>query len=175
MTLKTIEIRVLRKTDNRSSFNSGNIDLDRYFQRFAGQNQFRHHIGTTYVAIVDQQIAGFVTISSGEMVAELLETSMKKRLPNYPLPVLRMARLAVDKAFQGRGLGKLLLKTVLMMALDMRERYGCIGVVVDSRLEAIDFYKSFGFITLELVSGELGDRPQPVPMFLAIASIEKAI
>jgi GNAT superfamily N-acetyltransferase len=175
MTLKTIEIRALRKTDNRSSFNSGNIDLDRYFQRFAGQNQFRHHIGTTYVAIVDQRIVGFVTIASGEIVAEVLQPSIKKRLPNYPLPVLRMARLAVDRAFQGRGLGKRLLKTVLMMALDMRERYGCIGVVVDSKLEAIDFYKLFGFITLELVSGELGDRPQPVPMFLAIASIEIAI
>jgi GNAT superfamily N-acetyltransferase len=172
---KAIEIRALHKNDDRSSFKCGDIDLDRYFQRFAGQNQFRHHIGTTYVAIADQQIAGFVTISSGEMVAEALEATIKMRLPNYPLPVLRMVRLAVDKTFQGKGLGKQLLKTVLLMALDMRERYGCIGIVVDAKPKAIDFYKSFGFIELELVGGELRERPQPVPIFLPVALIEKAV
>ena len=175
MTDKAIEIRALRKSDDRSSFCSGNIDLDRFFQRFAGQNQFRHHIGTTYVAIAGKQIAGFVTISSGEMVADTLQTAIKRRLPNYPLPVLRMVRLAVDEKSQGAGLGKRLLKTVLMLALDMRERYGCVGVVVDALPEAVGFYNSFGFIELELISGELGDRPQPVPMFLPVVTIEKGI
>jgi ribosomal protein S18 acetylase RimI-like enzyme len=105
MTNKLIEIRALRKSDDRSSFCSGNIELDRFFQRFAGQNQFRHHIGTTYVAIVGNQIAGFVTIASGEMVTETLQSVLKKRLLNYPLPVLRMVRLAVDEKFQRKGLG----------------------------------------------------------------------
>ena len=45
-----IRIRRLEPRDDRSEFHSGNIDLDRFFQRYAGQNQFRHHIGTTYVA-----------------------------------------------------------------------------------------------------------------------------
>ena len=168
-----IEIRALRKSDDRSSFCSGNIDLDRFFQRFAGQNQFRHHIGTTYVAIVGKQIAGFVTISSGEMVTEALQTAIKRRLLNYPLPVLRMVRLAVDEKFQGTGLGKRLLKTVFMLALDMRNRYGCVGVVVDAKPEAVGYYNSIGFTELELISGELGDRLQPVPMFLPVAAIIK--
>jgi GNAT superfamily N-acetyltransferase len=173
MTDKAIEIRALRKSDDRSSFCSGNIDLDRFFQRFAGQNQFRHHIGTTYVAIAGKQIAGFVTISSGEMVADTLQSAMKTRLPNYPLPVLRMVRLAVDEKFQRGGLGKRLLKTVLMLALDMRDRYGCVGIVVDAKPEAVEFYKTFGFITLELISGELRDRPQPESLFLPVATIKK--
>jgi GNAT superfamily N-acetyltransferase len=173
MTNKLIEIRALRKSDDRSSFCSGNIELDRFFQRFAGQNQFRHHIGTTYVAIVGNQIAGFVTIASGEMVTETLQSVLKKPLLNYPLPVLRMVRLAVDEKFQRKGLGKRLLKTVLMLALDMRERYGCVGVVVDAKPEAVGYYSSFGVIELELISGELGDRPQPVSMFLPVISIEK--
>lgn len=173
MTDKTIEIRALRKSDDRSSFYSGNIDLDRFFQRFAGQNQCWHYIGTTYVATAGKLIAGFVTVSSGEMVTDTLQTAIKRRLPNYPLPVLRVARLAVHEKFQGMGLGKRLLKTVLLLALDMRDRYGCIGVVVDAKHEAIGFYSSFGFIQLELISGELGDRPQPVPMFLPVDLIEK--
>ncbi len=172
---KIFEIRALLKSDDRSSFHSGNIDLDRFFQRFAGQNQFRHHIGTNYVAILENQITGFVTISSGEMATEFLQSAIKRRLPNYPLPVLRMARLAVDKNFQGAGLGKRLLKTVLMLALEMRERYGCVGVVVDAKPEAVRFYSSFGFMKLELISGELGDRPQPVSMFIPVGLIDKCV
>jgi GNAT superfamily N-acetyltransferase len=83
-----------------------------------------------------------------------------------------MVRLAVDETFQGTGLRKGLLKTVLMLALDMRERYGCVGVVVDAFLEAVGFYNTFGFIELELISGGLGDRPQPVSMFLPVATID---
>jgi hypothetical protein len=42
-------------------------------------------------------------------------------------------------------------------------------------LEAVRFYNSFGFIELELISGVLGDRPQPVPMFLPVDTIETGI
>ena len=46
-----IEVRPLRETDNRATFRSGDPDLDHFFARYAGQNQFRHHTGTTYVAV----------------------------------------------------------------------------------------------------------------------------
>jgi hypothetical protein len=59
-----IEVRLLRPDDERKGFCSGNLDLDRFFVRYAGQNQFRHHIGTTYVAVEDDIIKGFVTVSS---------------------------------------------------------------------------------------------------------------
>jgi hypothetical protein len=47
----SVQIRVLAPGDDRGQFSSGNPDLDRFFHRFAGQNQFRHHIGVTYVAV----------------------------------------------------------------------------------------------------------------------------
>ena len=46
-----IQIRPLQPSDPRQDFISGQIDLDTFFQRYAGQNQFRHHIGVTYVAL----------------------------------------------------------------------------------------------------------------------------
>jgi hypothetical protein len=63
-----ISIRRLRPDDERSRFRSGNIDLDRFFQRFAGHNQFRHHIGTTYVAVDGGSLLGNsrITASVGE-------------------------------------------------------------------------------------------------------------
>lgn len=47
----TVEVRRLEPHDDRTRFRSGNVELDRFFLRYAGQNQFRHHIGTTYVAV----------------------------------------------------------------------------------------------------------------------------
>jgi hypothetical protein len=57
-----IKVRKLEPTDDRSDFRSGNPDLDRFFIHYAGQNQFRHHIGTTYIAVEGDRILGFVTV-----------------------------------------------------------------------------------------------------------------
>ena len=175
MSNKPVEIRILQKSDDRSLFSSGNIELDRFFQLYAGQNQFRHHIGTSYVAVIGNKISGFATISTGEITAETLSKNLRKRLPNYPLPILRLSRLAVDNQFQGQGLGKQLLKAVFKLAIEMRQQYGYVGIVVDAKPEAIAFYHSLGFSALELVSGQLEDRPQPVSMFLACSVFEKLI
>ncbi len=173
---RSLEVRIRRLAlrDDRSRFRSGNIDLDRFFQRYAGQNQFRHHIGTTYVAVQGDQVVGFVTVSTGEMVAEKLAKSLRRRLPAYPLPILRLARLAVDERFQGHGIGRLLLRATLQLALELRDRVGCIGVVVDAKPDAVTFYSSLGFKPIELISGDLGDRPEPVAMFLPIGQIAAA-
>jgi GNAT superfamily N-acetyltransferase len=176
VTESALEIRVrrLESDDDRTVFCSGDIDLDRFFQRFAGQKQFRHHIGTTYVAVLGERIVGYATVSAGEMSAESLPPLLRRRLPSYPLPVMRLARLAVDKSFQGRGIGKLLLRAMLILALEIRDRVGCVGVVVDSKPWPVDFYQKLGFTALEVVSGMLGDRPEPRTMFLPISHVAAA-
>jgi GNAT superfamily N-acetyltransferase len=171
---REIRIRRLEHRDDRSGFHSGNIDLDRFFQRYAGQSQFRHHIGMTYVAVRGDQIVGFATVSSGELTAESLTKALRQRLPAYPLPVLRLARLAVDERFQGHGIGRLLLRAILELALETRDRIGCVGVVVDAKADAVAFYATLGFSPMQLVSGSLGDRPEPISMFLPIREIAAA-
>lgn len=170
-----VRVRRLEPRDDRSVFRSGNIDLDRFFQRYAGQNQFRHHIGTSYVAVQGDRIAGFVTVSSGEMVAEKLAKGLRRRFPVYPLPILRIARLAVEEKYQRHGIGRLLLRAMLELAMDMRDRLGCVGVVVDAKPDAVTFYSSLGFTAIDLSSGALGDRPDPVAMFLPMSQIAAAI
>lgn len=116
-------------------------------------------------------MVGFVTISTGEVVAEKLAKSLRRRLPAYPLPILRLARLAVDERYQGYGIGRLLLRATLELALEIRDRVGCIGVVVDAKPDAVTFYSSLGFKPTDLISGALGDRPEPVAMFLPVGQI----
>jgi GNAT superfamily N-acetyltransferase len=166
-----IEVRALAPSDDRSTFHSGNPDLDRFFIRYAGQNQFKHHIGTTYVAVEEGRVLGFVTVSASHIETPKLPQAVRRKLPQYPLPVLRLARLAVDQSAQGRGVGEVLLRAVFFLAKQMAVHVGCIGVVVDAKPEAFGFYEGYGFAKLDVLQGQLGDRPEPLPMFLPLGRI----
>ena len=168
-----VEVRRFRPEDDRASFRSGNIELDRFFHRYAGQNQFRHHLGTTYVATDGGTILGFATVAPSDLSTEELPATHRKRLPQYPLPVLRLARLATDERCRGQGVGSALLRAVFTLAHQLATDYGCVGVVVDAKSDAIAFYERLGFIRLDARAGQLGDRPEPTPMFLELAAITK--
>lgn len=166
-----ILIRRLEPTDDRSTFQSGNIELDRYFQLYAGQNQFRHHLSSNYVALRGNNILGFTTVSIGQLDRQNLPVEDTKNLPAYGLPVLRLARLAVAQQTQGQGIGLRLMAAVFSLAHRLATDVGCVGVMVDAKPEARDFYLKLGFRTMELTRGQLGDRPQPVAMFLNLKRI----
>ena len=169
-----VTVRPLTPTDDRSGFTSGNLDLDRFLIRFAGQNQFRHHIGTTYVAVDEAgAILGFATVSAAELTTDRLPPAAAKRLPAYPLLVLRLARLATHQTAQGRGVAAALLRAVFSIAHAMAQSVGCIGVIVDAKEDAVTYYEQFGFIPLDALSGHLGDRPEPMPMFLELGAIPR--
>lgn len=170
-----MEIRPLHEGDDRSQFQSGDSDLDRFFQKFAGQNQFRHYLGVSYVAVADRRILGFATIAPGHVAIEDLPAASRKSLPRYPLPVLRLARLAVEQSAQGQGIGAGLLRFVLQLAVRMANDYGCVGVVVDAKPGAAAFYARYGFVPVEATEGESAVRPRPTPMFLSTRAIQRAL
>jgi len=169
-----MEIRALQPGDDRSSFRSGDGALDRFFHQYAGQNQFRHHLGVTYVAVDAGRILGFVTVAPRHLEIEDLPERERKRLPRYPIPVLGLARLAVDETARGLGLGQQLLRFVLRLALEMAERVGCAGVVVDAKPGAVDFYSRYGFTTFDVLEGESAARPRQTLMWLPIGAIKAA-
>ena len=169
-----MQIRALRADDDRSRFRCGDPDLDRFLQRFAAQNQFRHYLGVTYAAVEGDAVLGYATVAPAHLEIEGLPAAERGKLPRYPLPVLRLARLAVDLTVQGQGLGGRLLRFVLELAARMAGGYGCIGVVVDAKPAAAEFYARCGFLAAEAVLGASEARPQPVPMFLAMRVIKAA-
>jgi GNAT superfamily N-acetyltransferase len=169
-----MEIRALSEGDDRSRFVSGDPDLDRFFHKFAGQNQFKHHVGVTYVAVEDRRIFGFATVCPAHLEIDAVPAATRRKLPRYPVPVLRLARLAVDQSARGQGLGSQLLRFVLHLAVRLTEDYGCAGVVVDAKPDAMAFYEKYGFVALEAVEGQSAARPQPGPMFLSMRAIRAA-
>ncbi len=170
-----MEIRALRPTDDRSRFRSGDEALDRFFRQYAGQNQFRHHLGVTYVAAETGRLLGFVTIAPRHIEIEQLPERVRNKLPRYPIPVLGLARLAVDESARSAGVGRQLLRFVLLLAAKMAKEVGCSGVVVDAIPAAVDFHAKYGFEQIEAIEGQSEARPQPVVMWLAMRSIEKAL
>jgi GNAT superfamily N-acetyltransferase len=170
-----MEIRSLRASDDRSRFRSGDEALDRFFHRYAGQNQFRHYLGVTYVAIDEGRILGFATVAPRHIDVEDLPERARKKLPRYPIPVLGLARLAVDASVQSAGVGTQLLRFVLELAARMADEVGCAGVVVDAKVEAVDFYAKYGFTPFELLEGQSDARPRPTPMWLPMRAVKTSI
>lgn len=166
-----MEIRRLRPSDDRSRFRSGDPDLDRFFGAYAGQNQFRHHVGVTYVADEGDEVLGYLTVAPGGIEIDELPVAARRGLPRYPLPVLRLARLAVDSRVRGQGLGEQLLRFALGLTLAMAEDYGCVGIVVDAKPGAEPFYRRYGFRPIDLLEGLSEARPRPTPMFLPTSEI----
>ncbi|MBX3270464.1 MAG: GNAT family N-acetyltransferase [Sandaracinaceae bacterium] len=171
---RTIEIRPLAKDDDRSRFSCGQPDLDRFFEHYAGQNQFTLRLAVTYVAVIEGGIVGFATVAASSIErAHVPSPRLRKRLPAYPLPVLRLARLGVDTRARGLGIGKALLRYTLALAVEQRDRTGGVGVVTDAKVGAVSFYRGLGFVPLEGVREGLL-HGEPTPLFLPIDTIASA-
>lgn len=169
-------VRTLERSDVRAGFSCGEPSLDVFLERYAWQNQTRHHLGVTYGAIDDRtrRVVGYFTIAAASIATGGAEAPLAPG--GYPeIPVLRVGRLAVDTRLQGAGIGSEVLHAALRIALDESARIGCVGVLVDALPGMVGFYEQFGFRPLVVLVGGGASRPRPVPMWLAIGSIKKAL
>ncbi len=140
-----VRIERLAYRHERERFDCGEPALNAFFQRQAGQLA-RRGFGKTYVALADDglTVAGFVTVSAGQVETARLPPHLK--LPRYPAPILRIGRLAVDRARQGRGTAQHLMAFALQMALEFSRHAGLYAVVVDAKHDrAKVFYERLGF------------------------------
>ena len=119
--------------------------LDEYLQRFARQHA-NANVSRTYVAADGSAILGFYSLAMSAICRENLPSRHLSRFPNFPLPVARLARLAVDLLHQRRGIGELLLADALQRCLRLSEEIGMIGVVVDAKdARARGWYERYEF------------------------------
>ena len=141
-----LRIEVLGVAHRRDGFDCGETALNQFLSHLAGQRQ-RRGFGKTYVALAedDATIIGLVTVSAGQVVTAQFPSALK--LPRYPVPVLRIGRLAVDRRYQGRGLGNGLLGFALNLARDWSAHVGLYGVAVEAKHDqARAFYLRLGFL-----------------------------
>lgn len=159
-------IRPLDASINAADFQCGRDPLDDYIRRYASQD-VRRNVARVFIATPEndpQQMSGFFTLSAGSVSCSSLPASLARKLPCYPVPVALIGRLAVDKKFQGKGLGSILLADACKKISQASTVLAVAGIIVDAKDDAaISFYKYFGFIPLQ---GQTGRMLLPASVFL---------
>ena len=106
-------------------------------------------IGKTFVAVNDDgKICGYFTLSTARISYKEIPDEYKVRLPKYPIPAIRIARLAVSKDMKGKGLGKALLKQAFMKIVQVSDITGVYFILVEAKETSKTFYEHYGFIKL---------------------------
>ena len=152
-----------KKKHDRTSFCSGSDPLDRYFKNQASQDVNRR-LNNCFVAvdIAEENVFGYYTISSAQILFDDLSENISKKFPKYPIPAARIGRLAVDNRHQGEKIGSILLADALKRAAD--SDVASYAIIVDAKDNtAANFYTHHGFIPFQ---------SSPQILFLPIATIK---
>jgi GNAT superfamily N-acetyltransferase len=147
MAEKTLSCPEPRTADHDvSSFDCGHASLNTFLKKFAGTN---HQTGSarTYVATRGKRVVGFYSLSYGSVEYASATSRIRRGLARHPIPVMVLARLAVDRTEQGHGMGRGLLKDALLRTLQAADIAGLRAIIVHAKNEsARSFYERFDFI-----------------------------
>jgi predicted GNAT family N-acyltransferase len=158
-------ITTLNNQHDRSNFDCGDSALNNYLKTLASQH-IKTNISRTFVAttlVNSAKILGFYTLSAGSIAFD----SLPDKLPKYPIPIIRIGRLAVEKQLQGQGVGEYLLMDALHRCASHAKEIGIYGVVVDAKHQkAKNFYLKYGFVEL---------TKSPLTLFVSIKDITATI
>jgi len=128
-----------------SDFDSGVAALDDWLRRRAAQNEVAG-ASRTYIVRSGKKVAGYYSLAVGAVAHENIPGHVKRNMPD-PVPVMILGRLAVDKSFQGQGLGAGLLRDAVLRTLQAAEIAGIRALLVHAiSVEAKRFYERYGFI-----------------------------
>lgn len=156
----------ITKEHKVESFDCGIEPLNIYLKKFALTNHLNGS-SRTYVAMDGKVVVGYFSLSYGSVEHSSTPPRVSQGLGKYPVPVLVITRLAVDKPYQGSGLGKALLKHALLKALNASEIAGLRAVVVHAKDESIrSFYEQWGFSPSPL---------DPLHLYLLLKDIHKSL
>jgi GNAT superfamily N-acetyltransferase len=158
-------VEALDRSHERGEFACGKVPLDNFLHSLVSQYEKRR-LGRTYVVVRpgEKRILGYYTLASGAISFETLPQPAAKKLPRHPVPVILLARLALDQSVQGQGLGGFLMADALRRCLSLAEQLGVYAVEVDAiDGQAKAFYERYGFVALE---------DNPLHLFLPISTVE---
>ena len=153
---------------DRKVFDCGVPQLNKYLYRFALPND-KKNIGKTFVFIDDAEPTrpiGYYTLSMAQVQVDDIPDEIRKGLPRYPIPAMRLCRLAVDTAFQGAHVGSTLLLDVFQRALTISNEVALRFVLVDAIDESAKaFYQHYGFVAF---------KAYPLTLVLPVETIRAA-
>lgn len=136
----------LNERHDRKGFDCGQDDLNRWFVQIARQHKDKG-VSSTFVAIANEtsaEVLGFYAINLAELVTINLPAQYRKRMPDK-LPIFCLGRLATAKNHQGKRIGELMLFDAIDRVTRIAKEVGGVGLVVNAKHSAVDFYQQYGF------------------------------
>ena len=125
-------------------FNSGTPPLDEWLKRRARQNE-ASGASRTYVIAEGRRVVGYYGLVAGSVLHEVATSRVRRNMPD-PVPVALLGRLAVDRQWQGRGLGAALLRDAVLRVVGAAGTIGVRALLVHAISdEAKAFYERWGF------------------------------
>lgn len=138
-------VRKLAASDRVEAFDCGQAALNQFLQRYALVNQ-KAGGALTYVCCRDDVVVGFYSLAVGSVDPQAAPARVTKGLARHPVPVMILARLAVDRGHQGRGLGRALLKDALLRTAQAADIAGIRCLLVHAKDDAARrWYESWEF------------------------------
>ena len=128
-------VRKLLGSDTLASFDCGNAALNQFLQRFALTNQ-KANSAQTYVCCASGVVVGFYSLAVGSVEPSAAAPRLTKGMAQHPVPVMVLARLAVDLPHQGKGLGTALLKDALLRTAQAADIAGIRALLVHAKDDA---------------------------------------
>jgi GNAT superfamily N-acetyltransferase len=160
-------ISPITEQHDRGQFDCGEPSLDQYLKQSARQNGTKG-ISRTFVLVREGEprVLGYYTLAGGQFERDNLPAKATKPLPRYPVPVVVLGRLAVDRSAQGEKLGRALLKDALHRVLEVSDAVGFFAVYVRAINErGAEFYVKFGFVPFP---------SDPLQLFLPLSHLRAA-
>src|SRR5690348_10291304 len=143
-----IIVRRLEQKDEVENFDCADEPLNGYLKRHAWSNQEKVSIGVTYVAIDEaapRAVLGYFTLATASVPRDAFPKKYVRGLPPYDLPLILLARLAVDRRFTRRGLGHALISEAFRIILRVADEVGCRCIITDAYRNRVGWYAKYGF------------------------------
>ena len=145
-------------------FRSGEVSLDEWLERRARANQ-ASGASRTYVVCEEKRVIGYYALASGVVTVESAPGRFRRNMPS-PIPVAVLARLAVHRDWQGRGIGRALFRDAARRVGHAADAIGIRGIVVHAISEdAKNFYLALGFEA---------SRSEPMTLMATLSDIRAA-
>jgi GNAT superfamily N-acetyltransferase len=139
-------IEKLRRDHAIDAFDCGQDLLNNCLRKHAPQNQGAGS-AQTYVGLVGEVVIGYYSLVVVQIEYSDAPERLQKGLARHPVPVMLLARLAVDKAWQRRGVGRALLRDAVLRTVQAAEIAGIRALAVHAKDEqARHYYEQFDFV-----------------------------
>lgn len=153
------EPRRLKKADDRSAFSSGADELDQWFVKYAWENLAANN-AITYVTTWNECIVGYYAICSGGVGKDHVPAEFGRGRP-AGIPCILLARLAIDRRFQGKSIGRHLFRDAIERAVTASETLEAACLLIHARDEAA---KSFYLKNADLLQSPVKEMHLILPM-----------